>query len=281
MAAHRYWRVFHLTVNGGEYASWAEIEMFETIGGANVCVGGTASASSFYGVGYEPSVAFDGNKTTDAFWTTVQYQQNNSWIMYDFGAGNEKDIVEFAVTSRQASLNQTPRDFYLQWSDDSISWHTAAICIDQTGWTSNQTRTFRSYSDIVYSLARPYSTDAELPVLSSSAKNMFMTGGDGSFSGVARSETGGVPYAIVRAFDSSNGLIAGQVQANVLGEWVMHNLDPKKEYFLVCTNPNNIWEQVVSSRRIPYKSITYLNFRRTARTGETMNIDDIDVPTEE
>src|SRR5690606_2493250 len=106
-------------------------------------------------------------------------------------------------------------------------------------------------------------------------------GGDGSFSGVARSETGGVPYAIVRAFDSSNGLIAGQVQANVLGEWVMHNLDPKKEYFLVCTNPNNIWEQVVSSRRIPYKSITYLNFRRTAKTGETMNIDDIDVPTEE
>lgn len=273
MPAARYWRIFHHTVNGGANASWVEVEMFGSYSAdaPNLCVGGTPSASSEHDANHSVANAFDGIKNTSTTWASASNQHVNSWIMYDFGVDTE--ILGVALTSRQtAAINQTPRDFEIQYSLDNVNWVTFKALEGQVGWGSNETRKYYVYLTEA-NFARPYSLQSNLRPLPSAAKNMFMTGGDGAFSGVARSQQGAVPFAVVRVFDMETGLLAGITQADVIGEWSIDNLNSTKEYFLVCTNPDNSWEQVISSQRFPYKKDIVFNLRRTLRHGETLQTD--------
>jgi hypothetical protein len=67
----------------------------------------------------------------------------NAWLKYDFGAGNEKDIVEFAVTAISVNANQ-PTNFALQFSDDDSTWTTTILILDQTGWGLSEQRVFNA-----------------------------------------------------------------------------------------------------------------------------------------
>jgi hypothetical protein len=137
MAAHRYWRIY-ITSNtsGGPHLDCSEIEMRTSVGGADQCTGGTASASSEVG-GFEASKAFD--NSTGTTWYTPS-SNLPAWVKYDFGSGNDKDIVEVALTCW--SPNEHPRDWSLQYSDDNSTWTTLFAATSLTAWSANETRAF-------------------------------------------------------------------------------------------------------------------------------------------
>jgi hypothetical protein len=119
MAAHRYWRVRAIQANGFPNGA-AEVELRTVIGGSTVTTGGTAISSGDYSGGYDKSYAFDGNPTDGHEW--AGNAADGSWIGYDFGAGNEKDIVEVAYTARQFYGAQSPYIASLDYSDDGSAW---------------------------------------------------------------------------------------------------------------------------------------------------------------
>lgn len=139
MAAHRYWRIFFDDTASTSWLEISEIEFREVSGVPQTPSGGTASASSIYGSGYEAARAFDGNNAT--VWSSATSQARNSWLKYDYGSGNEKEIVEYAVT---CNTNQySPRGFFVQWSDDDIDWTTAGPVVSgEVSWTNKEQRVF-------------------------------------------------------------------------------------------------------------------------------------------
>lgn len=267
MTAHRYWRV-RITENNGSTTNTAvaELEMFDVLAGTNLCTGGTPLYST-QDATFTAAKAFDGIKNADQGWATSSGNLYGAYIGYDFGSGVTKDIIQIAITARQAAgLTQMPKTFIVEYSDDNAAWFPLNVISGQTSWTSNQTRTFNlsAYAS-PYSVI-PNSTNAVLPKQKSTARTTFFTGGQSTFSGVARTGSGVVPYAIVRAFDMANGLLAGQTTADIIGEWTISDLKGDREYFLVCTHPSNTWEQVVSSQRFPFR--TERNLFPRGRAGE-------------
>jgi len=113
VAAHRYWRLYISALNGAASASIVSLELHTSIGGADVVSGGTASASSVNGTDAAVN-AFDGNTAT---WWLSASTGVPQWLKYDFGAGNDKDIVEMLVFARNGSsgtLGTRPVSFALQ-----------------------------------------------------------------------------------------------------------------------------------------------------------------------
>lgn len=139
---HRYWRIYVTDTDGGDgYTEIAEIEMAESTLGQNVCTGGTAIASSYFG-GNTPDKAFDGSYSIDPGWigSSASFPQ---WIGYDFGAGNDKDIQAVNITCPNSGYTgRSPKTFDVQWSDDGSSWTTAWSVSSSTGWSTNEFRRF-------------------------------------------------------------------------------------------------------------------------------------------
>lgn len=127
MSAHRYWRIYCTEGQSTAHFDIKEIELRTSIGGADVTGSGTASASSESG-GYEASKAFDNDAGTT--WYTPA-SNLPAWIKYDFGSGNDQDIVEFALTPW--SNTEMATRFKLQWSDDDSAW-TTLYDVHHTEW---------------------------------------------------------------------------------------------------------------------------------------------------
>lgn len=126
MASHRYWRLLiPAAARSSNYAQISELELRESIGGSSVASGGTASASSTMNATYAASKAFDGSHTSGNAWSSITY--GTDWLKYDFGAGNEKDIVEiklYTPDSSGGSINPGafPKYAVFQYSDDDVTW---------------------------------------------------------------------------------------------------------------------------------------------------------------
>lgn len=144
MAAHRYWRIRLRATNGGPNGGIGELQMRASIGGANVATGGTASASSIYNASHSAAKAFDG-LTTDTGagngWAASALSggaglSSAPWLMYDFGAGNAKDIQEIVIFAPGASgigVTELPTQFDWQYSDDALAWTTQrSVAVDTT-----------------------------------------------------------------------------------------------------------------------------------------------------
>jgi hypothetical protein len=120
---HEYWR---LTINAAAvsttYASVASLELAATPGGTDQCTGGTASASSEYGVGNEASKAFDGNPATN--WSSAS-GSFPKYLQYHFAAPvSVQEMRLRAVDSSYVTLNENPKDFDLAYSDDGVVFTT-------------------------------------------------------------------------------------------------------------------------------------------------------------
>lgn len=121
MSAHRYWR---LLVTGapigyaGNYPLYiSELVLSETQGGSSVASGGVATGNDGMS---SPGSAFDGNNATSLFSIGGSH-----WVQYDFGAGNEKDIVEVGILI--PSGQPVPTGFGLWFSDDEIFWEKRRV----------------------------------------------------------------------------------------------------------------------------------------------------------
>lgn len=132
MAAHSYWRLnlIHGAASGAPYVNTTEVAMHTSIGGSNVCTGGTASASSGTAAN-----AFDGNTSTN--WESSTGA--NAWLKYAFAS--PVDIVEYTI--RKGSFaGEDPIEWQLEFSDDNSSWTVAGIERGINSWSAGETKTF-------------------------------------------------------------------------------------------------------------------------------------------
>jgi len=131
---YSFWRIYFPNT-GAAYLGLQEVEMYSTAGGANVCSGGTASASST-SPGSSPGNAFDGDSGT----TWGSNTTTDQWIQYEFGS--PKNIVQFKLVS--ASIN-FPTECKLQYSADGSAWTDATGLMQPRSWkpaTAGQEQTF-------------------------------------------------------------------------------------------------------------------------------------------
>lgn len=135
--AHRYWRIFAIRAQGsGSYRAIADLELRATVGGADQTVpGGTCSSS--------PAASVPAANAFDASLATYWESSGPAYLRYDFGAGNEKVVREIAIKAMTDATwyTETPREFHIQFSDDDVTWITAATHNDAI-FTSGQQRVF-------------------------------------------------------------------------------------------------------------------------------------------
>jgi hypothetical protein len=136
MAAHLYWRIYVETNNNDSFSSIGEVFMHTTPGGADVCTGGTPFESGHNGSDVAAN-AFD--RTNGTRWA-IGSSNVASWVGYQFAA--PVDIVEFALKMDTSFLTQCPKRFWLEWSDDGVTFRTAIGAVNQTGWANLETRTY-------------------------------------------------------------------------------------------------------------------------------------------
>ena len=124
-------------------ASWAYRKEWNARGPeSDVCTGGTASASSYFGVGYEPDKAFDDNFTATK-WATPSGSAVPSWIKYDLGVGITKTVTAYTVTSGNDGPSRDPRDWTFEGSNDNVLWTVLDTQKGQSFSSRLQTRIFR------------------------------------------------------------------------------------------------------------------------------------------
>lgn len=144
MAAHRYWRI-NITANAGDasFLAIAEIEMRATVGGADQCSGGTASASASDGAS-PPGNAVDNNNTTR--WSTPS-GTTTGWWKYDFGSAVE--VVEYVIRAHPSTGGRSPKNWTLEYSDDDSTWTVADTRAALAYWGNGQARGFRCGQEFV------------------------------------------------------------------------------------------------------------------------------------
>jgi F5/8 type C domain len=138
MAAHTYWRL-NVSANCGDstYLQIAEIELRASVGGADECSGGTATASTSYSGSFTADKAYDNSSATS--WATST-NNTTGWIAYQFAS--PVDILEYTIQVLSGDLTRAPKDFALEWSDDGVTWISADWRLNVTPWTSSETKTF-------------------------------------------------------------------------------------------------------------------------------------------
>ena len=120
--------------------------MRSSVGGADQCVGGTASGVN--NVGRPPSQAFDNSTAT--IWHDGATGGGTTRLSYDFGA--PKDIVEMLVTNASGTglygRNYAPAGCWVQWSDNGTTWFFGTPVVDMIGITEDaQTMLLQGVTD--------------------------------------------------------------------------------------------------------------------------------------
>lgn len=109
--AHRFWRFHMLSNQGGTYSEFYELVLKTEVGGPDIAIGGTP-----IGDGGNLQNAFDQSDQTSA--------GINNYIGYDFGANNEKNIVEVEIWIN-GYIPHNPSTGNIEWSDDGSVWNIA------------------------------------------------------------------------------------------------------------------------------------------------------------
>jgi len=130
-ATHRYWRML-ITAMNHPRAIICEIEMRESVGGPDVTSTSFAIASS--GTGQEAfnntGVGISGGEYWEPAGPDV-----GEWVGQDFGAGNEKAIVEMKFWQNSAyALPQVD----LQYSDNAVDWTTIYSVTYTPSWPATE-----------------------------------------------------------------------------------------------------------------------------------------------
>jgi hypothetical protein len=133
--AGAYWRVLiDQFYEAPTFHGINEIEMSLAPGGANLCTGGTASASKFL-AGYPAGDAFDGDTSDGNAWLVGSDpgDDTDQWIQYQFTGIQEITAVRIHKTDHTLSGfgGSFPQDFRIQYSNDGITYATVATYTDQ------------------------------------------------------------------------------------------------------------------------------------------------------
>lgn len=149
--ARQYWRIYITANNGGATTTVVmELQFREAIGGASLCTGGSAFASSVFAGGYVAGLAFDGNTTTTAApdcWASASGLAPPHSLGYALPAA--KRVTEIAVWQRKLAgfAAYAVKDFVVQSSSDSTTgldgtWVNEWSVTGQTAWADGELRVF-------------------------------------------------------------------------------------------------------------------------------------------
>lgn len=143
---HKYWRLFVTSNVGGgnDYLNVQEIEMRAAPGGADLCVGGTASADSVY-PGSSANYCFDGDLGNGAGSGSYSSSTttNPKWIMYEFPSS--VSVAEVAIWPFNYPSLENARSigsFEMQCSDNGVDWLPAGTHTGIASWVIGTPKTF-------------------------------------------------------------------------------------------------------------------------------------------
>lgn len=111
---YRYMRL-NVTASAASPIDLMELEVYQTVGGANVATTATATASAG-----SPAGLIDGS-VGGGLWEPGSAPQ---WAKLDWGAGNAKRIAQIGMAARSGFESRCPRDFDIQVSNDNSTWTT-------------------------------------------------------------------------------------------------------------------------------------------------------------
>jgi len=123
MATHAYWAIEVTDVLGDPLTYGTlinELKMFDTGGGADLCTGGTASATSELSSGYVAAYAFD---STALYWSSVNPLSSSQKLIYHFATA--VDVIFYSLTVYGVGTNENPKSWNILYSDDGVTWTTA------------------------------------------------------------------------------------------------------------------------------------------------------------
>jgi hypothetical protein len=144
---YRFWELEIIRADGDTTrVGTLEFLLATSANGAQVASGGTATATTSDAAS-SPNNAFDGNTTTSGWYsagTPALSRDNPHRLRYDFGAGNEKKIVEVGIGSWpfNSSLTRSIRVAKVRASNDGVTWVEVKTLPNLTGWTYQQLRRF-------------------------------------------------------------------------------------------------------------------------------------------
>lgn len=145
--AAKAWRIFIAASNSSpNYGSTQELEMRETVGGANRCTGGTPFASTI-STGYTAALAFDGNKTAAVAPECWAANGSEPTPFLGYILPTVKLINQIEITARHVTPAQSPMTFTIQSSTDTTTgldgtWWDEWTVTGQTGWAAGESRAF-------------------------------------------------------------------------------------------------------------------------------------------
>lgn len=139
-ASYRYWRIYITETQGGALAlpAIAEIELRETLGGADLTSPSTSSsASSSFddgaGTVYEPVLAIDNQVAS--YWVAGGYTPQ--WLRIDMQTA--KIVRQIAITPYSGSSSNTPKSWSIQGSSDGSTFTTVKTFTNEASWTGLKT----------------------------------------------------------------------------------------------------------------------------------------------
>lgn len=133
------WRIRIDQCQSGNYAALGEVEMHDTVGGGDLCSGGTPACDAYYQTGYEADKAFDNNNST--MWNSGGGSLPH-WIQYSFSGTTH--LVEVVLRARHDGwLENSPKAFAVVVShDDGLTWCQVASFTNLSAWSLGEARTF-------------------------------------------------------------------------------------------------------------------------------------------
>lgn len=111
-----------------------------------------ALASSEFNDTYQAWKAFDHKNAESSDGWISQNGLITSWIQYDFGQDNSKNLYQYAIRPRNsyADITAVPKNWILYGSDDQLDWKIVDSRVNQIGWLPNEKRIFEVVNDNFY-----------------------------------------------------------------------------------------------------------------------------------
>lgn len=136
-SSHRIWGIKWNTSSANP-PEIAQLEMRDSLGGANRCTGGKALCSVYFNSSFPPSLAFDGSSSQ---WAATSIAR--SYLGYDHLEGSEKAKPAQLMIKASGLSTRAPTDFDL-WYQDGVG---GTITVQQNfttpaTWTASEVRTF-------------------------------------------------------------------------------------------------------------------------------------------
>lgn len=137
-SGYRFYRLNVTAANGGGRLRISELQLRESVGGADATGSGTATESRTAGSSFTATALYDGS--TGTFWWTPSGVEV-AWTAYDFGTAAEKTIVEYVVQAASAPT-EAPNAWTLEGSHDFENWDVLDTVTGEAGWSSGEARTY-------------------------------------------------------------------------------------------------------------------------------------------